>query len=113
MQDLFLLGLALKSCYAVRLKDPLIRIELEDAVCTCIDWANSEILAVGCSNGIQSQSKIPLPLTNDLLGNVLVYDLKDALLSPQKAESNQFQPTSTLAAVLMSYFYQIYFQRTA
>ncbi|KAF9515709.1 hypothetical protein BS47DRAFT_1293515 [Hydnum rufescens UP504] len=35
----------------VRLAQPLVRIELDGAACTCLDWANSEIIAVACSNG--------------------------------------------------------------
>ncbi|KAF8316837.1 hypothetical protein DL93DRAFT_2056052 [Clavulina sp. PMI_390] len=53
----------------VRLQNPLLRIELEDAVCTCLDWGNSEVLAVGCSNG-----------------NVVVYDIREALINPARAQ---------------------------
>ncbi|KAJ7644297.1 hypothetical protein FB45DRAFT_1053081, partial [Roridomyces roridus] len=35
----------------VRIPEPLIRIELEDAVCWSFDWANSELVAIGTSNG--------------------------------------------------------------
>jgi transcription factor C subunit 6 len=35
----------------VRLPEPLLRIELEETSCWSLDWANSEIIAVGCTNG--------------------------------------------------------------
>ncbi|KDQ50099.1 hypothetical protein JAAARDRAFT_142476 [Jaapia argillacea MUCL 33604] len=38
----------------VRVPEPLIRIELEDSACLTFDWANSEVIAVGTSNGIFS-----------------------------------------------------------
>ncbi|CCM00487.1 uncharacterized protein FIBRA_02521 [Fibroporia radiculosa] len=34
--------------------EPLLRIELEDTLCWAIDWANSELIAVGCTNGQHS-----------------------------------------------------------
>ncbi|KAF9450261.1 hypothetical protein P691DRAFT_774066 [Macrolepiota fuliginosa MF-IS2] len=36
----------------VKLPRPLVRIELEDASCWSLDWANSEVLAVGTTNGV-------------------------------------------------------------
>lgn len=36
----------------VKLPEPLLRIELEETVCWTLDWANSEVLAVGTTNGI-------------------------------------------------------------
>lgn len=35
----------------MKLGEPLVRFELEDAAAWCLDWANSEVIAVGCSNG--------------------------------------------------------------
>ncbi|KAI0929118.1 hypothetical protein AcW1_006148 [Taiwanofungus camphoratus] len=35
----------------VKLLKPLIRIELEETSCWALDWANSEVIAVGCTNG--------------------------------------------------------------
>ncbi|KAG1782384.1 hypothetical protein EV702DRAFT_378896 [Suillus placidus] len=35
----------------VHLPDPLLRIELEETSCWSLDWANSETIAVGCTNG--------------------------------------------------------------
>ncbi|KAG1890876.1 hypothetical protein F4604DRAFT_1888594 [Suillus subluteus] len=35
----------------VHLPEPLLRIELEETSCWSLDWANSEIIAVGCTNG--------------------------------------------------------------
>ncbi|EKM55117.1 uncharacterized protein PHACADRAFT_161079 [Phanerochaete carnosa HHB-10118-sp] len=35
----------------VKLSEPLLRIHFEETLCWCLDWANSEVLAVGCTNG--------------------------------------------------------------
>ncbi|KAI0362573.1 hypothetical protein OH77DRAFT_1467456 [Trametes cingulata] len=35
----------------VKPSKPLLRIELEETSCWCFDWANSEVVAVGCTNG--------------------------------------------------------------
>ncbi|KAH9900932.1 hypothetical protein C8Q73DRAFT_676309 [Cubamyces lactineus] len=35
----------------VKLTEPLLRIELEETACWAFDWANSEVVAVGCTNG--------------------------------------------------------------
>jgi hypothetical protein len=37
----------------VRLPEPLVRIELEEAAFCTLDWANSELIAAGMANGIQ------------------------------------------------------------
>lgn len=31
--------------------EPILRIELQDTRCWTFDWANSEIVAIGCTNG--------------------------------------------------------------
>lgn len=36
---------------AVRLPDPVLRIEMEETCCWSIDWANSEVVAIGMTNG--------------------------------------------------------------
>ncbi|KAF8630441.1 hypothetical protein AX17_005418 [Amanita inopinata Kibby_2008] len=36
----------------VKLPDPLLRIELEETLCWAFDWANSEVVAIGTTNGI-------------------------------------------------------------
>lgn len=33
--------------------DPIIRIELEETCCWTFDWANSELIAIGTTNGIE------------------------------------------------------------
>ncbi|KAG8967024.1 hypothetical protein FRC03_010871 [Tulasnella sp. 419] len=48
----------------IHLKEPLLRIELEDASFWCFDWANSELVAAGCTNG-----------------NIALYHVKNGLLS--------------------------------
>jgi transcription factor C subunit 6 len=35
----------------VHLSDPVVRVEMTDAMCWSLDWGNSDILAVGCTNG--------------------------------------------------------------
>ena len=35
----------------VKLSEPLLRIELEETCCWSFDWANSEVVAIGCTNG--------------------------------------------------------------
>lgn len=40
----------------VKLSEPLLRLELEETSCWSIDWANSELIAVGCTNGAFSAS---------------------------------------------------------
>ncbi|TFY75751.1 hypothetical protein EWM64_g8261, partial [Hericium alpestre] len=50
----------------VRLFEPLVRIELEETFCWSFDWANSEVIAVGCTNGV-----------------IAVYDVGRILKAPQ------------------------------
>ena len=35
----------------VKAMRPVVRITVPDARFTCLDWANSEVMAIGCSNG--------------------------------------------------------------
>ncbi|PCH37809.1 hypothetical protein WOLCODRAFT_95877 [Wolfiporia cocos MD-104 SS10] len=35
----------------VQVAEPLLRLELEETLCWAIDWANSDVMAVGCTNG--------------------------------------------------------------
>ncbi|KAI0063453.1 hypothetical protein BV25DRAFT_1915354 [Artomyces pyxidatus] len=35
----------------VKLPEPIVRLELEETSCWTLDWANSEVIAVGCTNG--------------------------------------------------------------
>jgi transcription factor C subunit 6 len=53
--------------------EPAVRIELEDASCWSIDWANSELIAVGCTNG--TACSIPTILTNFRTGVIAVYNV--------------------------------------
>ncbi|KZV71848.1 hypothetical protein PENSPDRAFT_650271 [Peniophora sp. CONT] len=50
----------------VHLGEPAIRLEIEGTSCWSLDWGNSEVIAVGCTNGA-----------------VAVYDIADALRSGQ------------------------------
>ncbi|KAI0034530.1 hypothetical protein K488DRAFT_45316 [Vararia minispora EC-137] len=36
----------------IHLGEPAVRIELEDTACWSLDWASSEVLAIGCTNGV-------------------------------------------------------------
>ncbi|KAF5368890.1 hypothetical protein D9758_003108 [Tetrapyrgos nigripes] len=40
-----------KEPVVVKIPDPILRIELEEACCWALDWANSEVIAVGTTNG--------------------------------------------------------------
>jgi transcription factor C subunit 6 len=41
------------NLFAVRLPEPILRIELEEAAFCTLDWGNSELMAAGLSNGTQ------------------------------------------------------------
>ncbi|KAF9556184.1 hypothetical protein CPC08DRAFT_694740 [Agrocybe pediades] len=58
----------------VKLPQPIVRIELEDAACCAFDWANSEVIAIGTTNG-----------------SILVYDIGSVV----KAAAAGDQPTVT------------------
>ncbi|KAI0345393.1 hypothetical protein BDW22DRAFT_1354319 [Trametopsis cervina] len=49
---------------------PVARFELEETACWCLDWANSEVIAVGCSNGY-----------------IAVFDVAEALKNPDPDEA--------------------------
>ncbi|GBE81838.1 hypothetical protein SCP_0402120 [Sparassis crispa] len=49
----------------IRLSKPLLRIELEETLCWALDWANSEVVAIGCTNG-----------------SIAVFNVSQALKSP-------------------------------
>ncbi|TFY64676.1 hypothetical protein EVJ58_g2459 [Rhodofomes roseus] len=55
------------SVDVVRLSEPLLRFELEETMCWGMDWANSEVIAVGCTNG-----------------SIAVYNIADALKRPDE-----------------------------
>jgi hypothetical protein len=38
--------------------DPIVRLSLPDTTCTTLDWANSELIAVGCANG-EGAARVP------------------------------------------------------
>ena len=42
--------------------EPILRIELQDTSCWAFDWANSEVVAIGCTNGgVRSMMFLRLP----------------------------------------------------
>ncbi|KAH9930681.1 uncharacterized protein B0H18DRAFT_1083768 [Fomitopsis serialis] len=51
----------------VRFAEPLLRFELEETMCWGMDWANSEVIAVGCTNG-----------------SIAVFNIADALKRPEE-----------------------------
>ncbi|THH11562.1 hypothetical protein EW146_g7999, partial [Bondarzewia mesenterica] len=59
-------------CQAFR-TEPLLRIELEEASCWTIEWANSEVIAVDCMNG-----------------TIAVYDIGDALRTGRSSSQRIF-----------------------
>lgn len=60
----------------VRLARPLVRLALPDTRFTCLDWANSETIAVGCSNG-----------------HVAVYNVKSAIQGKEHPQGLPPLPT--------------------
>lgn len=64
------------------------RFELEDAAAWCLDWANSEVIAVGCSNGESPCSGRTLTMASIDLppGYVAVFDVAEALKNPENDE---------------------------
>lgn len=68
----------------VHLPEPLLRIELENTACWSFDWGNSEIIAIGCTNGICFWTSVTTTSTNpEFKGYIAVYDIADALSSGQ------------------------------
>ncbi|KAI0373079.1 hypothetical protein BV20DRAFT_990682 [Pilatotrama ljubarskyi] len=65
----------------VKLLDPLLRIELEETSCWCFDWANSEVVAVGCTNG-----------------SIAVYNVGKALIGEPVATDTPLLPTHYFTA---------------
>ncbi|KAF8908364.1 hypothetical protein CPB85DRAFT_1522196 [Mucidula mucida] len=39
-------------CWAVHIADPIIRIEMVETACWSFDWANSDVVAIGTTNGV-------------------------------------------------------------
>ena len=64
---------------AVKISEPLLRIELEETMCWTLEWANSEVMAVGCTNGLYALSLILISLLITIEGALAVYNIGDAL----------------------------------
>ena len=64
---------------AVKISQPLLRIELEETMCWTLEWANSEVMAVGCTNGLYALSFILISLLITIEGALAVYNIGDAL----------------------------------
>ena len=64
---------------AVKISQPLLRIELEETMCWTLEWANSEVMAVGCTNGLYALSFILISLLITIQGALAVYNISDAL----------------------------------
>ncbi|CDO73671.1 hypothetical protein BN946_scf185014.g141 [Trametes cinnabarina] len=60
----------------VKLSEPLLRIELEETSCWSFDWANSEIVAIGCTNG-----------------SIAVYNVGDAFAGKAAGDNQPLFPT--------------------
>lgn len=76
-------GILITYLHPVRLTEPLLRLQLEDTSAYCLDWANSDVLAVGCSNG-SCVAKRPITLLTWITGWVAVYDVGNLLRSGEK-----------------------------
>jgi hypothetical protein len=66
----------------VRLMRPLVLIALPDTRFTHLDWANSEVVALGCSNGMSGDEKLRMSRyaePNGKTGHVAVYNLKSPI----------------------------------
>ncbi|KAI6136441.1 hypothetical protein F5141DRAFT_995226 [Pisolithus sp. B1] len=55
----------------VKLPEPTLRIELENTSCWSLDWANSEVLAVGCTNGCIAIYDVGNALNEGICTNIL------------------------------------------
>ncbi|KAI0748428.1 hypothetical protein C8Q80DRAFT_1171827 [Daedaleopsis nitida] len=60
----------------VKLSPPLLRIEMEETCCWSFDWANSEVVAIGCTNG-----------------SIAVYNVANALHGDRTAHNQPLLPT--------------------
>lgn len=67
------------SSHTARLPEPSLRIEHEGASCWSLDWANSDVVAVGLTNGKTSRIKMSAARTDVFQGCVAVYNIQDAL----------------------------------
>jgi transcription factor C subunit 6 len=65
---------------AVRIPEPLLRIELEETNCWMFDWANSELIAIGTTNGTINYVPTKRQLI-EVLGTIAVYDIGPSLKS--------------------------------
>ncbi|OSD08431.1 hypothetical protein PYCCODRAFT_1455543 [Trametes coccinea BRFM310] len=65
----------------VKLCEPLLRIELEETSCWAFDWANSEVVAIGCTNG-----------------NIAVYNVGKALARESSDAGQPLLPTHYFTA---------------
>lgn len=70
------------------MSEPLLRLELDETCCWAIDWANSEVIAVGCTNGTsQPFGHTFLPMIFE--GNIAIYDVGKAIKGGQKSSRQQ------------------------
>ena len=63
----------------VKVSEPLLRIELPETSCWSLDWANSEVLAVGCTNGMYMRAMASVQLLTLRSGTVAVYNISEIL----------------------------------
>ncbi|KAI6047829.1 hypothetical protein EDC04DRAFT_2875993 [Pisolithus marmoratus] len=55
----------------VKLPEPTLRIELDNTSCWSLDWANSEVLAIGCTNGCIAVYDVGNALNEGICANIL------------------------------------------
>ena len=80
----FLYQRPLVTNFSVKMSQPLLRIELEETACLTLDWANSEMIAVGCSNGmiLFLTLYVCLHSMHNILGSIAVYNIRESLQKP-------------------------------
>ncbi len=97
---------------SVKLAEPLLRIELEETSCWSFDWANSEVVAIGCTNG-NFLLRLYHPPTSSLrfpsTGSIAVYDIASALdgrLRARNQRTSNSDPARTDTLKLNAYFHR-------
>lgn len=65
--------------FPVQIPEPLLRIELEETSCWTFDWANSELIAIGTTNGDSISLRFQPPHLRVQSGTIAVYDIGTAL----------------------------------
>ena len=73
------------TVYKVKVK-PLVQLSLPKTTCQTLDWANSQMIAVGGENGELKDQVVGI-IQNSFIGYIGVFDVKDALLKGHKGRT--------------------------